>query len=97
MVEGIGQRSGMHHRLDEGSRVDHRVHQRSGMHHWDGVDDWSSMDNGNGVDDWSSMDSMDSHGGLGVGGGLHDGGNNGLHHRFAVHLGDALVGYRRGS
>jgi len=41
MVEGIGQRSGMHHRLDEGSRVDHRVHQRSGMHHWDGVDDWS--------------------------------------------------------
>jgi len=76
------------------------VGKRSGMHHRygvDGVDDWSGMDNGNRVDDWSSMDSMDSHGGLGVGGGLHDGGNNGLHHRLAVHLCDALVGDRRGS
>ncbi|KAI8041050.1 hypothetical protein M5D96_005301 [Drosophila gunungcola] len=100
MVQGVGQGSGVHHRLDEGSRVDqrHRVDHRSGVH---GVDHWSGMDNGHRVvDHWSGMDHgnrVDSHCGMGVSGGLHNGGNHRLHHCLAVHLGDALVGNRRGS
>lgn len=84
VVQGVGQGSGVHHRLDEGSWVDQR-HR---------VDDWSGVDNGHGVNHWSSVD---GNGGMGVGGGLHDGSNHWLHHRLAVHLGDALVGNRRGS
>ncbi|KAH8300779.1 hypothetical protein KR059_007425 [Drosophila kikkawai] len=48
MVQSVGQRSSMDHRLD----------QRNGVKHWHGVTHWHGVvDNGNGLNHWSSVDS----------------------------------------
>ncbi|KAH8295677.1 hypothetical protein KR018_002714, partial [Drosophila ironensis] len=96
MVQGVSQGSGVHHRLDEGSGVDHRhgVHHWSSVHHRDGVNDGSSVHHRNGVDNWSSVDNRDW---SGVDRGLQDGSHHGLDNGLAVDLGDALVGNSRGS
>ncbi|KAH8384324.1 hypothetical protein KR200_008125 [Drosophila serrata] len=84
MVQSVGQRSSMHHRLDNGNRV----HHWHGVNHRHGVvDNWSSVDNGNGVNHWSRVNSH----------GLQDWSHNGVDYGLAVHLGDALVGHSRRS
>ncbi|KAH8416317.1 hypothetical protein KR222_007425 [Zaprionus bogoriensis] len=92
VVQSVGQRSCVQHRLDQRSRVHNGQHgssvnHRGSMNHRGSVYDGSSMNH------WSSVD---SNGGSSVDGGLQDGSDDVLDDGLAVHLGDALVGDSRG-
>ncbi|KAH8408563.1 hypothetical protein KR215_007480 [Drosophila sulfurigaster] len=95
MMQGVGQRSCVQHRLDQRSRVHNRHNSWSGM-------DNGSVDNGSRVNSnsRSSMNNgsrVNSNGRSSMNCGLQDGSNNMLDDWLAVHLGDALVRHGRRS